>query len=106
MWVRLPRFPVECWQDDVLHLLSSMLENQVGSAQQTQVKKVMTFAHICVEIDLSKPLPNSVDMCAGPYSWLEQLDYETLPFRCHLCHEYGYLLRRCPRARSSEPQSS
>ena len=66
----------------------------------------MTFARICVEIDLSRPLPNAVEMCAGSHSWMQQLDYETLPFRCHLCHEYDHLLRRCPKAKSVEQQSS
>lgn len=40
VWVRLPKFSVECWQDDVLHLLASMLGKPVGASQQTQVKKV------------------------------------------------------------------
>ena len=37
---------------------------------------------------------------------MKQLDYETLPFRCRLCHEYGHLLRRWPKAKSVEQQSS
>ena len=57
-----------------------------------------------MELDLSKPLPDAVEMCAGSYSWVQQLDYETLPFRCHLCHEYGHLVRRCPKAKSMEQQ--
>ena len=36
---------------------------------------------------------------------MQQLDYETLPFRCYLCHEYGHLLRTCPKAKSVEQQS-
>lgn len=52
----------------------------------------MTYACIYVEIDLGKPLPDSVDMCMGSYSWVQHLDYETLPFQCHLFHEYGHFL--------------
>ena len=63
----------------------------------------MTFARICVEIDLSRPLPDAIEMCVGSYSWVQQLDYETLPFRCRLCQEYGHLQRRCPR---NKPQVS
>ena len=25
------------------------------------------------------------------------MDYESLPFRCQIFHEYGHLLRKCPR---------
>lgn len=106
VWVRLPRFPIECCREDVLHMLASMLRKPVGPSSQTLGKKVMTFARICVELDLSRPLPDAVEMCAGSYSWVQQLDYETLPFRCRLCHEYGHLVRRCPKAKSVEQQTS
>lgn len=95
---------MECWREDVLHLLASKLGKRVGSSQHTQFKKVMTFARFCVEIDLSKPLPDSLEVSAGDYSWVQQLDYETLPFRC-FCHEYGHLRRRCPKAKPLEAQS-
>ncbi|XP_059076672.1 uncharacterized protein LOC131875950 [Cryptomeria japonica] len=99
VWVRLPWFPIECWREDVLHLVASLLGKPVGSSQQTQFKKVMTFARVCVEIDLSMPLPDSVEVSAGSYTWVQQIDYETLPFRCRFCHEYGHLQRRCPKAK-------
>ena len=83
-----------------------MLGKPVGPSTQTLGKKVMTFACICVELDLSRPLPDVVEMCAGSHSWMQQLDYETLPFRCHLFHEYGHLLRTYPKAKSVEQQSS
>ena len=75
----------------MLHLLASVLGKPVETSSQTLGKKVMTFSHICVEIDLSSPLPDAIEMCAGSYSWVQQLVYETLPFRCHLCREYGHL---------------
>ena len=106
VWVRLPRLPVECCREDVLHLLASVIGNPIGTASQTLGKKVMTFARICVEIDLSRPLPDAIEMCAGSYSWVQQLDYETLPFRCRLCREYGHLQRRCPRFKTREAQPS
>ena len=83
-----------------------MLGKPIGSSQQTQYKKVMTFARICVEIDLSKPLPDSVEVSVGSYTWVQQLDYETLPFWCRLCNEYGHLQCRYPRAKPVVPQPS
>ena len=61
-------------------MISLMLGKPVGSSTQTLGKKVMTFAQICVELDLSRPLPGAVEMCVGSHSWVQQLDYETLPF--------------------------
>ena len=78
-----------------------LLGKPIGSATQTQDRKVISYARICVEVDLNNPLPNSMEICMGSVSWIQQLDYETLPFRCRLCHEYGHLLRRCPRYKNS-----
>ena len=57
-----------------------------------------------MEVDLNNPLPDSMEICLGSSSWIQQLDYETLPFRCRICHEYGYLLRKFPW--NKLPQSS
>ena len=57
-----------------------------------------------MEVDLNNPLPNSMEFFLGSSSWIQQLDYETLPFRCRICREYGHLLRKCPR--NKLPQSS
>ena len=78
VWVWLPIFPIECCWEDVLHMLSSMLRNLVGPSTQTLGKKVMTFARICVEVDLSRPLLDAVEISASSYSWVQQLDYKTL----------------------------
>lgn len=75
----------------------------MGPSQQTQDIKVLTFACICVEIDLSKPLSDSSKIHVGSSSWVQQIDYKALPFHCRLCHEYGHLEKRCPRIPSLEP---
>lgn len=31
------------------------------------------------------------------------MDYETLPFKCRLCHEYGHLQWKCPQNKFSQP---
>jgi hypothetical protein len=99
VWVRLPRLPLEYWKEDILHSISLLLGKPVGAATQTQDRKVISYARICVEVDLTNPLPDSMEIRMGSSSWVQQLDYETLPFRCRICHEYGHLLRKCPRFR-------
>ncbi|XP_059076363.1 uncharacterized protein LOC131875739 [Cryptomeria japonica] len=101
VWIRLPRLPLEFWREDILHSISLLLGKPVGSASQTQDRKIISFARICVEVDLNNPLPDSMEIRMGSSSWIQQLDYETLPFRCRICHEYGHLHRKCPRFKSS-----
>ena len=48
-----------------------------------------------------------MQICLGSSSWIQQLDYESLPFRCRFCHEYSHLLRHCPKVRKdANPPSS
>ena len=67
------------------------------SATQTQDRKVISYARICVEVDLNNLLPDSMEIFLGPSSWIQQLDYETLPFRCRIFREYGHLQCKCPQ---------
>ena len=60
---------------------------------------MISFDWICVEIYLNNPLLDSMNFFLGSSSWIQQLDYESVPFRCRFCHEYGHLLRHCPKVR-------
>ena len=97
VWVWLPRFPLEFWREDILHSISLLLGNLVRASTQTQDHKVISYARICVEVDLTNPLLDSIEIHLGSSSWIQYLDYETLPFRCRIFHEYGHLLHKCPR---------
>lgn len=78
----------------------------MGSPQKTHDRKVIIFSCICVEIDLSNPLLDYLEIHVGTYSCMQQLDYETFPFHCQLCHEYGHLQQRCPKTKYYESQST
>ncbi|XP_059070302.1 uncharacterized protein LOC131859988 [Cryptomeria japonica] len=74
-----------------------MLGKLVTVAQQTLDHKVISYACICVEIDLNNPLPESLEIYLGSSSWVQSLDYESMPFRCRVCHEYGHIQWQCPK---------
>ena len=68
-----------------------MLGKIIAITNQSLDKKVISYARICVEIDLNNPLPDSLEICLGSSSWIQQLDYESIIFCCHICHAYGHL---------------
>ena len=80
VWVRLPRLPLEFWCEDILRQIATLLGKMIAIAHQSLDKKFISYARICIEINLNNPLPDS-------------LDYESLSFHCRICHEYGHLLR-------------
>ena len=57
----------------------------------------MAFARICIYMDLSRELPKAISLNWEDEEWIKPIDYEQLPFRCRLCHEYGHLGWNCPR---------
>ena len=48
-------------------------------------------------MDLTKKLPEAIQMTWEDEYWMQTLDYEQIPFWCRRCHEYGHLFRDCPK---------
>jgi len=38
--------------------------------------------------------------------WKQPIDYEHIPFRCRICHEYRHLYRQCPLKKGEESKKS
>ena len=68
MWVHFSRLPLEFWRDDILHSISLLLGKPVGATTQTQYRKVISYSRICVEVDLTNPLPDSMEVRLGSSS--------------------------------------
>jgi len=47
-------------------------------------------------MDVFGALPEVVKLEFHDEFWLQQMDYEQIPFRCRICHEHGHLIRECP----------
>ena len=70
VWVQLPRLPLEFWREDILHSISLLLGKPVRASTQTQDHKVISYAHICVEVDLTNQLLDSMEIRMGTSSWI------------------------------------
>lgn len=56
----------------------------------------VSYARICVYIEVYGALPDAIKMIFMDEVWLQNIDYEHIPFRCKKCHEHGQLFRDCP----------
>jgi hypothetical protein len=59
-----------------------------------------------VEVDLEKGLPEAIQLTLDNWSYIQQVDYEQIPFKCKACHEYGHFVKSCPQAKESQSQES
>ena len=82
---------------DTLKYIRNTLGEFIKVAEQTRAQRYTSFAKICVYLDLSKELPEAINLKWEYEEWIQPIDYEKLPFRCRNCHEYGHLWRNCPK---------
>jgi len=99
VWVRLPNLPLPYWHHQVLEDIGNLLGSYIKSDKERQDKGLFTYARICVEIDLSKGLPDRMHLKHESHIWLQRLDYENTAFRCRYCQLTGHLQDSCPLAK-------
>lgn len=58
--------------------------------------KYTSFARTCVEMDLSRALPDEKILEVFYEEWVQVIDYEHVPFRFRKCHEHEHLFRDWP----------
>ncbi|CAN0899222.1 hypothetical protein LINGRAHAP2_LOCUS20150 [Linum grandiflorum] len=59
-WIKIEGLPLEYYQDDALYPIVNQIGSPIRVDRQTAMVSRGNFARVCVEIDLSKPLPPDV----------------------------------------------
>ena len=57
VWIRLYSLPCEFWRLEILPDIGNVIGNFVKVAEQTKRMRFVSFARICVYLDISKELP-------------------------------------------------
>jgi len=60
VWVWLHNLPLHFWDQQVLAGISNSIGRYIKIDTQRLEESVFTFARICVEVDLSKGLPDCI----------------------------------------------
>ena len=96
VWIRLFGLPSEFWDPEILKGIGNSIGSFVKVAESTKRGKYTTYSRICAYMNITEPLPDTIELEYHDEIWNQTLDYEHIPFRCRRCHEYGHLLRECP----------
>ena len=96
VWILLFSLPGEYWDPDTLRDIGNDLSEFIKVSEQKKDQRYTSFARICVYLDLSKELPEAINLSWEDEEWLQPIDYVQIPFRCRQCHEYGHLGQNCP----------
>jgi len=100
VWVRLYSLPLDYWQLESLSAIGNKLGHFVRAFEATRKGQYTSFARLCVEMDLSGALPDEVILEVLDEEWVQTVNYEHIPFRCHKFHEHGHLFRDCPLSKT------
>lgn len=60
-----------------------------------------TYARTCVEVDISKGLPEKMILNWNNHKWVHLFDYENTSFWCKIYQQIGHLHESCPLACAS-----
>jgi hypothetical protein len=96
VWIHLYSLPQEFWLEEILAGIRNTLGIYVKASEETKQRRYTSYARIYVYLNISKPLPGSIDLEYQDEEWSQTIDYEHIPFRCHKFHEHGHLFRECP----------
>lgn len=72
-------------------------------SEGTRTRHYVSYARICVYIDVFGALPEAITLIFRDEVWLKSIDYEHIPFKRRKFHEHEHLFRDCPLNKT--PQS-
>ena len=80
VWVRLHNLSLHFWHNNVLIAIGNVLGKFLKTDEDRISRGILTFAKICVEVDLSEGLPENINLNFNNTQLTQPLDYENAAF--------------------------
>ena len=91
VWIRFPELPIEFYEPSVLRELGSAIGPVLRIDSYTASGSRASYARLCVQIDLSKPLTNMI--IVGRLR--QKVLYEGISLLCFCCGRLGHKQENC-----------
>jgi hypothetical protein len=102
VWLRFYSLPLDYWFPSTFEAIGNKLGKYVKTSEATLKGRYTSYARICIEMDVSGALPEAISLEFRDEEWIQNIDYEQIPFRCRRCHEHDHLIRECPLNKKQE----
>ncbi|KAK1287514.1 hypothetical protein QJS10_CPB19g00925 [Acorus calamus] len=91
LWIRLPNLPLHLWEEDCLSRIGSTIGVPLYADLATLRCSRASYARICVEVQATMTLPDSVlvDIAPGCRESFK-IDYDWKPMACKFCQTFGH----------------
>ena len=96
IWVKFFNIPLEYWTVTCLGYIASTVGIPLHLDSLTENHSRLSFARICVEVDVNCTFPNSalLDLGNGKYSTI-RIEYPWVPQKCDHCKIFGHSHVKC-----------
>ncbi|XP_075504206.1 uncharacterized protein LOC142541598 [Primulina tabacum] len=95
VWVRIPDLPLHLFSRRTLFMIAKLLGTPVEMDEFAADGYSGSFAHVCVEIDVSQPCPGKILVGWGSHGLHFDVVYKRVPFYCSECKMFGHSSQRC-----------
>lgn len=91
LWAQFYNVPLEMWTEQGLSYVASAVGNPLYADQLTESCKRLSYAKICVEVDVDSILPESFELSLSNGSKFNiKVWYPWRPLKCEKCMVFGH----------------
>ncbi|KAI8537703.1 hypothetical protein RHMOL_Rhmol09G0045200 [Rhododendron molle] len=91
IWIQLYNVPLQYWTAEGLSYLASSVGKPLYADEMTETMKRISYARICVEVDVNASLPHSVDLFMSSGKMVSiAIKYPWKPVKCGVCKVFGH----------------
>lgn len=95
VWCNVIAVPIHLFEISALYAIGSLLGNPIQLDQATVSKTRLSFARICVEIDITKPPTEEVVLDILGKETILKVKWGKIPLYCRECKHVGHTSRNC-----------
>ncbi|KAL9658972.1 hypothetical protein QQ045_021145 [Rhodiola kirilowii] len=103
-WVKLPGLPSNLFDQGYILSILSTFARFLAIDEKTRMVSNPSFARACIELDLTKPIPNEVWVGYGNnQGYWQEITYESKLMYCSKCKLHGHDLSGCRKIKVPGP---
>lgn len=103
IWVIFPGLPLHMHRKDSLFQIAAMLGTPLKLDAATASMNRPSLARVCVELDVSKELPQRIFIQTPSRVIMQNVEYEDLPKYCSSCYKLGHVISECGTENPTQP---
>ena len=91
VWCNLHALPIHLFEESMLFSIGKLFGNPIQIDNNTVTRARLSYARICIEIDISKPAPEKYILRIGGKDVVLQVKWDPIPKYCPACKHVGHI---------------